>query len=119
MEVLIRRETSGDITAIREVNQLAFGRPNEAEVVDKVRASEGYVPELSLVAETNTGIVGHALFSEAVIKGETKSWTVLALGPVAVSPNFQRQGIGCQMIETGIKRAADLGYGSLHWRTAI
>jgi putative acetyltransferase len=111
--IAVRPETSGDREAIRQVNELAFGRPYEADIVDKVRSSSGFLSELSLVAETEGKIVGHALFSEATVEGESRSWTVLALGPIAVLPSFQKQGIGGKMIGVGMKRAADLGYGAV------
>ena len=113
LEVYIRPETVADREAIREVNEQAFGRPTEAGIVEKVRQSPGFVPELSLVAEQGGQIVGHALFSEIPIEGEGQSWKVLALGPIAVRPAFQKQGIGGQMIRAGMERAADLGYGVL------
>jgi putative acetyltransferase len=110
LEVHIRPETEGDHLAIRDVNEQAFGRPTEADMVEKVRRSPGFVPELSLVAEQDGQIVGHALFSEVTIEDEGVSWTVLALGPIAVRPEFQRQGIGGRMIREGMVRAAALGY---------
>ncbi len=109
----IRPETAGDQEAIREVNTQAFGRPTEADIVEKVRQSSGFVPELSFVAERNGQVVGHALFSKVAIQGEAESWEVLALGPIAVRPEFQRQGIGGQMIRAGIQRAAASGYRAI------
>ena len=100
-----------DQNAIREVNEQAFGRPLEANVVEKVRQSSGFVPELSLVAEHDGQIIGHVLFSELTIEGAGQSWTVLALGPIAVKPEFQKQGVGGQMIRAGFERATNLGYG--------
>lgn len=111
LEVFIRPETQSDQNAIREVNEQAFGRPLEANVVEKVRQSANFIPELSLVAEREGMIIGHILFSELTIEGESRSWTVLALGPIAVRPEFQKQGIGGQMIQAGFERAASLGYG--------
>ncbi len=111
LKVYIRPETKIDQDAIREVNEQAFGRPFEANVVDKVRQSANFVPELSLVAEREGQIIGHILFSELTIVGESQAWTVLALGPIAVVPEFQKQGIGGQMIQAGFERAAMLSYG--------
>ena len=111
LEVYIRPETENDQDAIRDVNEQAFGRPLEAGVVEKVRQSANFVPELSLVAEREGQIIGHAMFSELTIEGESRAWTVLALGPIAVRPEFQKQGVGGQMIRAGFERAASLGYG--------
>jgi putative acetyltransferase len=111
LDIQVRPESERDREAIREVNEQAFGRPAEAEIVEKVRQSPGFVPELSLVAERNGLIVGHALFSEVAIKGAEQSWNLLALGPIAVRPEFQRQGIGGLMLRSGLERAAALDYG--------
>ncbi|HLK58964.1 MAG TPA: N-acetyltransferase [Chthonomonadaceae bacterium] len=111
MDTHIRSEVENDRQAIREVNDLAFGRPVEGGIVEKVRQSEGFIPELSLVAEREGRIVGHALFSEVTIEGEARTWTVLALGPIAVRPEFQKQGIGGRMLRAGLERAAELGHG--------
>ncbi|MCW3098938.1 MAG: GCN5-related N-acetyltransferase [Chthonomonadaceae bacterium] len=111
LEVGIRPETASDAGAIQEVTELAFGRAYEAGVVEKVRRSSGFVSELSLVAEREGEIVGHVMFSELEIVGASESWTVLALGPISVRPEFQKQGVGRQMIRAGLERAANLGYG--------
>ena len=111
LNVCIRPETQSDQEAIREVNEQAFGRPLEANVVEKVRQSANFVPELSLVAEYDGQIIGHILFSELTIEGEKQAWTVLALGPIAVRPEFQKQGVGGQMIRAGFGGAIVLGYG--------
>ncbi len=110
MDIHVRPETPRDEQAIRHVNEVAFGRPNEADIADRVRASSGFVPDLSLVAVSGGQIVGHVMFSEATVQGDGNSWTVLALGPVAVLPAFQRKGVGTTVIETGLIRAAELGY---------
>lgn len=110
MKLSVRPETSEDHEAIRDVNMRAFGRPVEALIVERVRSTSAFLPELSLVAEQDGRIVGHVLFSEAVIEGVAERWTVLALGPVAVIPERQRQGVGSLMIETGLKWSAELGY---------
>jgi putative acetyltransferase len=111
LAVDIRPETPTDSPSIRQVNEQAFGRSFEADIPDKVRQSSGFVPELSLVAEQNGQIVGHALFSKVTIEGPDRSWLVLALGPIAVKPEFQKQGIGGEMIRAGLERATAWGYG--------
>src|SRR5438094_5697646 len=101
MNLQIRPETPADYDAIREVNQQAFGKPNEARIVEAVRESPGFIPDLSLVAERDGEILGHVLFSPVAVQGEGESWALLALGPVAVRPPWQRQGIGSRLIRTG------------------
>ena len=103
----IRRETAADFTAIYSVNERAFGRPNEANLVDKLREKDKVT--LSLVAEENGRILGHVLFSPMTIKTESGSYPAVGLGPVAVLPEMQRQGIGSQLIKAGLGLCKELG----------
>jgi putative acetyltransferase len=102
----IRRERPEDRAAIREIHERAFGRPAEADLVDALRGTEAFLPDLSLVAGDGTRLVGHILFSRAHL--ETGA-AVLALAPMAVLPERQRGGIGGQLIAAGLEcaRATD------------
>ncbi|MDM9584366.1 MULTISPECIES: N-acetyltransferase [unclassified Nostoc] len=100
----IRCETLSDYTAIAEVNTLAFGQENEAKLVEKIRNSDRYISELSLVAEVENIVVGHILFSYIDLVGE-ETLQVLGLAPLAVRPQFQRQGIGSALIKAGLELA--------------
>jgi len=107
----IRAETPADIEAISEVNRLAFGRENEARLVETIRDTPGFIPALSLVAERDGRVVGHVLFSRIAIRtGGGPDIPALALAPVAVLPEHQGQGIGAALIRTGLDRARDLGH---------
>jgi putative acetyltransferase len=85
-----------DIAAIRAVTAAAFavpgeGDPAEAPLVDWLRASPAWLPALSLVAVDSDGaIVGHVVCS----RGRVGPAPVLALGPLSVRPESQRQGVG-------------------------
>jgi putative acetyltransferase len=94
----IRDERANDIPAIREVNRRAFGSDHEGNIVDALRANRAV--SLSLVAAVNDAVVGHILYSPAVVGGVEGA----ALGPMAVLPEHQRQGIGSQLVATGNKR---------------
>ncbi|MBU7584563.1 MAG: N-acetyltransferase [Nostoc sp. TH1S01] len=102
--VNIRRETLADYPAIAEVNRLAFGQENEANLIDKIRHSDRYIPELSLVAEIDNLIVGQILFSYIDLVN-TETLQVIGLAPLAVHPQFQRQGIGSALVKAGLKIA--------------
>lgn len=106
----VRPETPADHAAIRAVNEQAFGRPNEANLVDALRASPAFIPGLSLVAVQEGRVVGHVLFSRIAVEGDGEPVEVLALAPVAVRPEWQRQGIGSRLIRAGLERASALGY---------
>jgi len=95
-------ERPGDIQAIYRVNHEAFGRPDEAEVVDRLRLNS---PDFySFVARVKEQVVGHVLFTPAHIV-QDKGWTVTGLGlaPLAVLPEFQDLGIGSALCRAGLK----------------
>src|SRR6187402_3201345 len=97
-----RPERADDAAAIRLIHQRAFGRDAEADLVDKLRA--GGVKSLSLVACDLEGpAVGHALFTPVTITGGSREVHGMALGPIAVLPEFQGRGVGRGLIEAGLK----------------
>ena len=102
----VRPEQPGDGAAIRLVHERAFGRPQEADLVDAVRALDGFEPRLSLVAEDGGRIVGHVLFTELAVDGTT----ALVLAPLAVDPAHQGRGVGGKLVRDGLDVAKQLGY---------
>jgi putative acetyltransferase len=103
----IRPETEADRAAIAEVTTAAFGRQDEAGIVEAIRASEGFVPELSLVAEEDGRIVGHIMLSYVGLDGsETR---LLELAPMSVTPDRQRAGIGSALVRKGLRLADERG----------
>jgi predicted N-acetyltransferase YhbS len=108
MEMLIRPETTADQDATRLVNRLAFGQEDEARLVDALRGG-GYV-RVSLVAERAGQVVGHILFSDLPIITKTGAVPALALAPMAVLPDFQRQGIGSALVQRGLEACRQQGH---------
>ena len=106
----IRAETAADHAAISQVTRLAFGRDDEARLVDALRASSAFIPALSLVAEIGQRIVGHILFTAIHIQAPGAAIAALALAPLAVQPAHQRQGIGSQLVRAGLDRARELDH---------
>lgn len=86
--------------AVWVVNQAAFARADEADLVDKLR--DGGFAILSLVAELDCGIVGHILFSRMWIETESGRVEAAALAPMAVVPNHQRTGVGGLLVSRGL-----------------
>jgi putative acetyltransferase len=101
----IRPEQVGDIASIRRVVTAAFaGAPHasgtEAAIVDGLRRAD--VLAVSLVADENGEVVGHVAFSPVWLDGELAGW--FGLGPVAVRPDRQGEGLGQALIRAGLER---------------
>lgn len=99
----LRQERRGDEAAIASLTQAAFeGHPyshgTEAAIVGALRA-EGALA-VSLVAEAGGAVVGHIAISAATVGLDAAGWFLL--GPVSVSPPFQRRGIGKALIAAGL-----------------
>ncbi|MEG4487439.1 N-acetyltransferase [Microcoleus sp. D2_18a_B4] len=104
----IRTEKPEDVEAVRNINIAAFGRENEANLVDKLR---GIASTFSFVAVESDRIVGHIFFSPVVVAGKCSSnLSILGLAPVAVLPEYQRQGIGTLLIQEGLKECGRSGF---------
>ncbi len=101
--ITIRPETTVDHAAVHEVNVLAFGREVEAHLIEALRQSPDFTPELSLVAVENGQVVGHILFSPMTIEERGTSTPALALAVMAVRPKFQKRGIGSSLVRHGLK----------------
>ncbi len=104
----IRPEEPADRRRVREVVTAAFGRAQEAALVDTLRDAEG--PHLSLVAALDGMLVGHAFFSPVAIESERTAPPVGALGPLAVDPPQQERGVGSALVRAGLARCGDLGW---------
>lgn len=108
MDIIIRPETAADASAIFHVHQRAFGRENEARLVNTLRAENAII--LSLVAQVAETIAGHILFSPVTISDGATAWPAVGLGPVAVLPEWQQQGIGSTLIRAGLAELTARGY---------
>ena len=106
----IRPERPEDREAVFNVNRLAFGQENEARLVDALRQSSAFIPELSLVALDGSHVVGHILFTRITVGGGSQAHDALALAPMAVLPPFQKQGIGSALVRRGLEEARGLGH---------
>ena len=104
----IRPEMPEDRASIHYVNREAFGRIQEADLVDKLRKRG--VLAISLVAVSDTAIVGHIAFSPVEIASEESSFGALTLAPVAVLPAHQNRGIGSKLVTAGLEECRRLGH---------
>ena len=85
----------------------AFGRENEARLVERLRETSNYVPDLALIAEDNGAIVGHVMFTYVILDDDERG--ILCLAPLSVTPERQKDGIGGSLIKAGAALADALG----------
>jgi putative acetyltransferase len=104
MSIEIRKERPDEMATVRDLNERAFGQDQEGNIVDALRANRAAL--LSLVATLNNRVVGHIMYSPAIIAGNVAG---AALGPMAVLPECQRQRIGSKLIEAGNRTLKDSG----------
>ena len=100
--ITIREEQPQDIKIIHDLNKRAFGQTQEADLVDRLRQTCDDL--LSLVALIENEVVGHILFTPVVVEGEQEVLQGMALAPMAVLPEYQRQGIGSELVRNGIEK---------------
>ncbi|MHC4175404.1 MAG: GNAT family N-acetyltransferase [Planctomycetota bacterium] len=105
--VTIRKEETSDIEAIRNINNVVFDGPPEANVVDKLRKKCDNC--LSLVAVDGDEVVGHIMFSPATVEYDDGVIRGMGLAPMAVLPNRQRSGIGTALVERGLALLCEQG----------
>jgi putative acetyltransferase len=108
--VVIRPERDADHSVIAEVVRAAFVRhPDEvASFVERIRASEHFVPELALVAEDSSGVIAHVMLSWVGVEGGSRT-RILNLTPMSVRPDRQRIGVGARLIREALGRAEKAG----------
>ena len=97
-DLLIRPETAADHAAIRCVVGAAFGSSVEPDLVERIRASPEYVPEMALVGVLRGEIVGHVMISGAIVRNDVGDHSIVMLSPLAVHPDHERRGIGSALV---------------------
>jgi predicted N-acetyltransferase YhbS len=118
MELTIRKEEPKDYKTVFNLIEKAFeleqmSDHKEQFLVDRLRKSHAFIPELSMVAETENKIVGHILLTKLKIKNEQNEYDSLALAPISVLPEYQGKGIGGMLIKEAHRKAKALGQKSI------
>lgn len=111
IKIIVRREVAKDYPEVELLVKEAFAAAehsdgDEHKLIERIRKTEDYIPQLSLVAEINGVIVGYIMFSKIFIGNEI----AVAPAPLAVRIGFQRIGIGQILISAGHEIARDLKY---------
>ncbi len=105
--MLTRAEKPEDHAAVFEINRLAFETDEEARLVDVLRQEVKSL--ISLVGEKQGVIVGHILFTPVTVEGRNETWRAMGLGPMAVHPAHQRQGVGTALVRAGLAACREMG----------
>ncbi len=108
--VEIRAEKPDDYIAIYDINLKAFNQEDEPRMVEAIRESTSFIPELSLVAVKDDKPVGHIMFSALTIQTEEGHIPALTLAPMSVLPEHQNQGVGSGLVEKGLAKSKILGH---------
>jgi predicted N-acetyltransferase YhbS len=111
LQITVRSETIADYAAIARVNARAFDTsPMVALIPTLHRHRRRFDPDLSLVAEVDGQVVGHVLFSPQTIRILGQNVETVNLSPLAVAPEYQKQGVGGVLVEAGHAVARAKGY---------
>lgn len=106
--VEVRGEQPRDTEAIYEVSRASFATQAEADLVNALRAADALA--LSLVATEKGDVVGHVAFSPVEIRSDGGTFDAVGLAPLAVVPEYQRKGIGSELVERGLQRLDASGH---------
>jgi putative acetyltransferase len=116
----LRAERPADRAAVRRVTELAFGQPDEADLVERLHEARAAL--VALVAELDEpgqqeGVVGHVLFSPVSVLGcaaeQAAEVRIAGLAPVSVLPEHQSLGIGSALVRAGLARCGELGLAAV------
>ncbi|BAC14813.1 hypothetical conserved protein [Oceanobacillus iheyensis HTE831] len=119
MDILIREERTEEYNTTEKVVKRVFLKEEFSDkkehlLVNRIRKSDAFIPELSLIAiDQANEIIGHILLSKITIVNDHKTVDSLALAPVSVIPEHQKKGIGSQLIHAALKKAKEIGYHSV------
>ncbi|WP_210407319.1 GNAT family N-acetyltransferase [Hydrocoleum sp. CS-953] len=99
--MIIRKALDSDLDNILSVERAAFGSEEGPEIVQKLLGDDSAQPIVSLVAFQEDRAVGHIFFSRATLEPNVPL-SLSILGPLAVIPDAQKQGIGGKLIQNGL-----------------
>jgi putative acetyltransferase len=98
----IREAKDADLSDVLLVEKIAFGYEKEANLVKDLLNDPSAKPLQSILAFENNRAIGHILFTSARLEGEQSGVSISLLAPLAVLPDYQKQGVGGQLITHGL-----------------
>lgn len=108
-DIHIRETNTDDFNDIMTVEKQAFGYDKEAKLATDLLADRSADPMISLLAFYKDEAIGHILFTRAYFDSQKTQPMIHILAPLAVKPEYQRQGIGGLLIKVGIERLQEIG----------
>lgn len=116
--MLIRRERPEDFPQIYDLVRIAFQTAKvsdgkEQDLVNQLRAGGNYIPELALVAEEDSRLIGHIMLTRTYVKCKGKKEAALYVAPLSVKLECRNRGIGMGLLKEAMKAGKKLGYGSV------
>ncbi len=114
----IRQEIKEDYNTIYELIKTAFetakvSAGTEQDFAVMLRNSNGFIPELALVAEVDNSLVGHIMLTKTYIACSDSKYETLLLGPISVKLEYRNHGVGAKLITHSLKLARKFGYESV------
>lgn len=115
-ELIIRNELEKDYRIVENITRNAFWNLSvpgcdEHYLAHIMRKHADFIPELDFVAEWNGQVVGNVMYTKSKLIDETgKEKASLTFGPISVLPEFQRRGIGRELLECSFVKAVELGF---------
>lgn len=119
MNISLRQEQLKDYPKTEALIEQAFRNEEMSDqqehlLVQRIRRSDAFIPELSIVAVNQQNeMIGQILFSKITIENKDQVTESLALAPVSIHPDYQKQGIGSMLMNRGLKNAKESGYTSV------
>ncbi len=117
--LIIRNETEKDHSIVEKMTREAFWNLyvpgcDEHYLVHTMRSHEDFIPELDFVAEIDGKIVGNVMYTKAKLIDEAGSEkAILTFGPLCVLPEYQRKGIGKELLRVSFEKALEMGYDAI------
>ncbi|OKB67351.1 GNAT family N-acetyltransferase [Serratia marcescens] len=108
--MLIRVEIPVDAAGIDALLRRAFGRDDEADLVQQLR-EDGLLTLGVVATDDEGGVVGYAAFSPVDVAGEDRQW--VALAPLAVDESLRRQGLAEKLVYEGLDSLNEFSYAAV------
>ena len=113
--MIVRQEQPSEFQSVYDLVKIAFQTAkvsdgNEQDFVNKLRASMNYIPQLALVAEEDSKLVGHIMLNKTYVTMGNSKFDALLLAPLSVRLEYRRRGIGSKLVRQSFELAKNLGH---------